>query len=78
MSRSPTTSPPGWSRTRTLFDELEDKGFIRKLEGHHLGPSGIGQTARWALDEYPTATDGKPALKRFARWSKSRIPAQNM
>ena len=40
-----------------LFDELEDKGFIRKLEGHHLGPSGIGQTARWALDEYPTATD---------------------
>ncbi|MBY6203176.1 helix-turn-helix domain-containing protein [Maritalea mobilis] len=52
------------------YRELEDKGFIRMMEGHHLGPSGIGKTARWALDEYKTDTDGKPALKRFVQWRK--------
>lgn len=58
-----------------LFHQLEDKGFIYMLEGHHLGPSGIGETARWALDEYNI--DGKPALKRFLRW-KNKTPAQNL
>lgn len=31
-----------------LFRELEDAGFIRMLEGHYLGPSGIG--LRYKLD----------------------------
>lgn len=57
-----------------LFSELEDKGFLRMLEGHYLGPSGIGMTARWALDEHPTDTDGKPALKRFMSWRENQNP----
>lgn len=50
------------------FRELEAHGFIRQLEGPCLGPSGIGQTARWALDEHDTHTDGRKALKRFMDW----------
>jgi hypothetical protein len=38
------------------------------LEGPYLGPSGVGLTARWALDEHPTDTDGKGATKRFVLW----------
>ena len=51
-----------------LFRELEERGFIRMMQSHYLGPSGIGQTACWALDEYDTDTDNRPALKRFAHW----------
>lgn len=56
------------------FRELEALGFIRQLEGPHLGPSGIGQTARWALDEYDSDTDSKPALKRFMAWRPKQNP----
>lgn len=53
------------------FRELEEHGFIRKTQDHYLGPSGVGQTANWALEEEATP-DGKPAGKAFARWKKPR------
>lgn len=56
------------------FRELEDAGFIRMMQGHYLGPSGIGQSALWALDEYSTDTDMKPALKRFVQWRPKQKP----
>jgi Predicted transcriptional regulators len=49
-----------------LFRELEGAGFIRMMEGYYLGPSGVGLTSCWALDEY-AMPDGTPALKRFMR-----------
>lgn len=55
------------------FAELEERGFIRMTQGSCLGPSGVGQTAHWALEEIPTM-DGKPATKRFASWSKKQNP----
>ena len=37
------------------FAELERRGFIRMTQGPCLGPSGIGQSAHWALDESPAS-----------------------
>ncbi|WP_372572667.1 hypothetical protein [Ruegeria jejuensis] len=55
------------------FDVLEERGFIHAVRGHCLGPSGIGESAHWALDELPT-DDGKPARKTFMRWDEKKNP----
>lgn len=55
------------------FGELEERGFIRLTVGPHLGPSGIGQASKWAIEEEPTP-DGKPAGKAFMRWQKKQKP----
>jgi len=52
----------------TYFADLETKGFIVKTMGHCLGPSGMGQAAKWALAELPV--DGIPASKEFITWEK--------
>ena len=48
--------------------ELVAKGFIVKTMGHHLGPAGVGQAAKWALTELPL--NGAPATKEFMAWEK--------
>lgn len=58
---------------RRYFTELHEKGFIEMMEGPHLGPSGIGQTAKWLLTEYPGA-DLKPARKTFMGYGKEQKP----
>ena len=55
------------------FDDLIERGFIRLTTGPHLGPSGIGQASKWALEEEPTP-DGRPAGKAFMRWTKKQKP----
>jgi len=55
------------------FQELVDRGFIRMTAGPHLGPSGIGQASKWALEEEATQ-DGRPAGKAFMRWTKKQNP----
>jgi hypothetical protein len=59
------------------FKELEARGFIRVTQGHHLGPSGIGQSSHWALEELPT-DDMKPASKRFMSWQQKQKPPTKM
>lgn len=55
------------------FDELVERGFIRMTRGPHLGPSGVGQSAHWALEELPTR-DGRPANKAFMTWREKEKP----
>lgn len=55
------------------FDELEARRFIRATQGHHLGPSGVGQSTQWALEEVPSA-DLKPASKGFMGWRQEQDP----
>lgn len=55
------------------FDELEARRFIRVTQGNHLGPSGIGQSAHWALEELPCA-DLKTAPKGFMSWRQKQKP----
>ncbi len=55
------------------FKELEARAFIRVTQGHHLGPSGIGQSSHWALEELPT-DDMKTAPKRFMSWRQKQKP----
>lgn len=55
------------------FKELEERGFIRMTQGHHLGPSGIGQSSRWALEEVPT-DNMKTAPKSFMAWRPEKDP----
>ncbi len=55
------------------FDELEDRAFIRMTQAPHLGPSGVGQTAHWALEELP-GDDMKSAPKGFMTWRKKQKP----
>jgi hypothetical protein len=43
----------------------------RPAQAPHLGPSGIGQAAIWALDEMPT-DDLKPARKAFMSWREKQ------
>lgn len=57
------------------FADLVERGFIRMTVGPHLGPSGIGQASKWALEDEPTM-DGKPAGKAFARWRATDNPRQ--
>jgi hypothetical protein len=52
-----------------------ERGFIRMVQSPHLGPSGIGQSALWALDEEST-DDMKPAQKAFMRWSAKGAPVE--
>ncbi|WP_085307659.1 hypothetical protein [Planktotalea arctica] len=49
------------------FRELEERGFIRMTQAPYLGPSGVGQSSHWALDEMQGA-DMKPARKAFMAW----------
>jgi hypothetical protein len=39
----------------------------------HLGPSGVGQTSHWALEELP-GDDLKVASKTFMSWEKTKPP----
>lgn len=49
------------------FQTLQERGFIVMTKGPHLGPSGVGIAATWALTEYPT-NDGKKATMAFKKW----------
>lgn len=55
------------------LEELRERGLIRMTQGPCLGPSGIGQSAHWALEEEPT-DDMKPAGKAFMRWRQAQNP----
>ena len=55
------------------FEELQARGFIRMTQPHCLGPSGVGKSSIWALEEYPMQ-DNKPAGRAFARWSEKQKP----
>jgi len=49
------------------------RGFIRMTQAPHLGPSGVGQTSHWALEELP-CDDLKSAPKRFMAWRQKQKP----
>jgi len=55
------------------FEELIARGLTSMTRGPHLGPSGVGQSSLWALQEIPTA-DGKPAMLGFKQWRKKQKP----
>ncbi|MCW3781382.1 hypothetical protein [Defluviimonas salinarum] len=55
------------------FEALIEHGFIHMTQAAHLGPSGIGLTSEWALEEYPT-DDLKPARMTFVRWREKQNP----
>ncbi|MDP2494509.1 hypothetical protein Q8W25_10825 [Shimia thalassica] len=55
------------------FKELQARGFIFLMTGHHLGPAGIGQASKWRLEELPTL-DGRPATKSFLSWTEKQNP----
>lgn len=55
------------------FSELEERGFIGMAQAPHLGPSGIGKSSHWTLNEYPTDTM-KPVTLNFMRWSEKQKP----
>ncbi len=55
------------------FKELEERGLIHMTQGHCLGPSGIGKTSKWALDELATY-DSNLARKEFVNWSRKQKP----
>ncbi len=57
------------------FEVLQDRAFIRMTRAPCLGPSGVGQTSHWALEEVPT-DDLKPATKGFMAWRQNKSPAQ--
>jgi hypothetical protein len=50
------------------YADLQDAGFIVQTVGHCLGPSGLGQSAKWALTEYPL--NRASATKEFMSWKK--------
>ena len=50
------------------FEELERRGFIRMTQGPHLGPSGVGQSARWALEEL-ACTASPTTVRSFMNWT---------
>ncbi|WP_376873333.1 hypothetical protein [Albirhodobacter sp. R86504] len=54
-----------------FFNELVDHGFIHATSEPHLGPSGIGQTTKWAFDEM--RVDATPARQAFRSWSAPRV-----
>jgi len=51
----------------SYYEDLISRGFIREVQGSHLGPAGIGQAAHLALEEYQ-CDDGRPAPMGFMRW----------
>ena len=52
----------------TYFDVLIEHGFVKQTTRPHLGPSGVGQAAKWELTELPV--NNRPATKEFIRWRK--------
>lgn len=48
------------------FKQLVEHGLIQETRGHYLGPTGIGQSATYALTE--ESLNGKPASKEFMKW----------
>jgi DNA-binding transcriptional MocR family regulator len=54
------------------FADLQERGFITMTQGGHLGPSGIGQAAKWALQE--EGLDGRPPAKGFMSWQGKQNP----
>ena len=52
------------------FAELKERGFIVETNGHCLGPSGVGQSATYALTEI--TVDGAPATMCFMAWKKQK------
>jgi hypothetical protein len=52
----------------TYFDVLIEHGFLKQTTKPHLGPSGVGQSAKWELTELPV--NNRPATKEFMRWTK--------
>ncbi len=59
------------------FRELVERGFIRLVEPHALGPSGIGKASVWALEELPLDGIG-PGPKAFMRWPEKQKPRTKM
>lgn len=57
------------------FKELEAHGFITMIQAPHLGPSGVGLAALWALQELPV--DGVPATTGFRKWKRPESPHKN-
>ena len=55
------------------FKELEARGFIVMVQGHYLGPSGIGKTSHWLLTEL-ASDDMKAPSKAFASWQQIQKP----
>lgn len=55
------------------FVQLQEHGLIHMTVAPYLGPSGIGQAALWALQEFPTV-DGKAAMKGFMQWRYEKKP----
>ncbi|WP_206338731.1 hypothetical protein [Sulfitobacter sp. BSw21498] len=52
------------------FLELQERGFIRMTQAPYLGPSGVGKSSVWALEEEAT-DDMKPARKLFMSWTEN-------
>jgi len=55
----------GRDTVANYYTDLQAKGFIQKTVGHCLGPSGMGQAAKWALTE--CRLNDAPATKDFMR-----------
>lgn len=53
------------------YRALKEKGFIVETRGHCLGPSGVGESASYALTENPL--DGAIATKDFMSWKPSQM-----
>lgn len=60
----------------TYFRDLIERGFITMTQGGHLGPSGIGQAAKWALQE--ETQDGRLPAKGFMSWRGKQNPVQKI
>jgi hypothetical protein len=55
------------------FKTLQERGFIQMTQAPHLGPSGVGQSSHWSLDEVQ-GVDMKPARKAFMAWREIQKP----
>lgn len=55
------------------FRDLAARGFIEVTQGGNLGPSGIGQATKWALQE--EQLNGKPPSKGFMAWRENKTPS---
>ncbi len=55
------------------FAALQERGFIAMTVGPYLGPSGVGRSALWSLQELATE-DGEPATKGFLTWREPQKP----
>ena len=58
------------------FRDLIERRFITMTQGGHLGPSGIGQAAKWALQE--ETLNGQPPAKGFMAWREKQEPVQKI